>query len=136
MSESASPLASPAPEEATIQKKAPRSRSSRSTGKKEVKEKKKITAKKPVYKKPVEEKSATHPSWKDIIKVCLLLSLSLTSGHNWLWQECIAANPEDARSGVSRSTLKKVCHYLPQHSCALHLMSIVRSSQRINTILT
>ncbi|ETW85524.1 hypothetical protein HETIRDRAFT_457373 [Heterobasidion irregulare TC 32-1] len=89
MSESASPLASPAPEEATIQKKAPRSRSSRSTGKKEVKEKKKITAKKPVYKKSVEEKSATHPSWKDIIK------------------ECIAANPEDARSGVSRSTLKK-----------------------------
>lgn len=63
--------------------------------------------------------AATHPTWVDMIKVCLispsptrpsaLLSPSdLAHVYRWL-QECIATHPEDARGGVSRPTIKKVC---------------------------
>lgn len=40
-------------------------------------------------KKDVKANAAGHPSWKDMIK------------------ECIAGHPDDARSGVSRATIKK-----------------------------
>ncbi|KAH7915999.1 hypothetical protein BJ138DRAFT_1097416 [Hygrophoropsis aurantiaca] len=45
-------------------------------------------AKKPASKKAA-SKASSHPSWKEIIK------------------ECIVANKEESRSGVSRSTIKK-----------------------------
>ncbi|KAG1826805.1 uncharacterized protein BJ212DRAFT_1258159 [Suillus subaureus] len=53
---------------------------------------KKTATKKPASKKApakVAPKVASHPSWKDIIKAC------------------ITAHKEDARSGVSRATIKK-----------------------------
>ncbi|THH09239.1 hypothetical protein EW146_g8733 [Bondarzewia mesenterica] len=98
MSESPSPLASPVPEQMSeTETKATRpSRSSRKSTEKKEKEpkekksKSKVTAKKPIMKKKADKAaSPEHPSWKDIIK------------------ECIADHHEDARSGASRSTIKK-----------------------------
>lgn len=76
---------------------------------------KKPASKKPVLKKMAMKsapkaapKAASHPSWKDIIKVSDVVQLDwckLTLGSP---QECIGANKEDARSGVSRATIKKV----------------------------
>ncbi|KAH9001646.1 hypothetical protein EDB92DRAFT_1788401 [Lactarius akahatsu] len=87
-----SPLASPSPEAEPVQKKSSTrsklSRSAKSTPKKSSTTKKPAAAKKPSTKKST-SKSVEHPSWKDIIK------------------EAIVQHPEDARSGVSRSTIKK-----------------------------
>ncbi|KAI9510398.1 hypothetical protein F5148DRAFT_1147602 [Russula earlei] len=90
-----SPLASPVPEVTSVGKKSPaRSKASRSVKsgatKKATPAKKSSTTKKPAVKKSASKPSPTdHPSWKDIIK------------------EAITQHPEDARSGVSRSAIKK-----------------------------
>ncbi|KAI0003327.1 hypothetical protein BJV74DRAFT_764723 [Russula compacta] len=89
-----SPLASPAPETAAVGKKSPaRPKSSRAkssaTKKAATSIKRSATAKKPTLKKPVSKSASDHPSWKDIIK------------------EAITQHREDARTGVSRSAIKK-----------------------------
>ncbi|KAF8497148.1 hypothetical protein F5888DRAFT_1794473 [Russula emetica] len=90
-----SPLASPKSVAAAVGKKSPaRSKSSRvtkpSASKRSTAAKKSTTAKKPTLKKAASKSSVLdHPSWKDIIK------------------EAITQHREDARTGVSRSAIKK-----------------------------
>ncbi|KAI0060817.1 hypothetical protein BV25DRAFT_1827365 [Artomyces pyxidatus] len=82
-----SPLASPAAEPA-VEKK-PRSSRSKAASTATPKKTKTVAARKAVPRKVNKAAPAEHPSWKDIVK------------------ECIADNLSDARSGVSRTTLKK-----------------------------
>ncbi|KAI0290499.1 hypothetical protein BC826DRAFT_1092538 [Russula brevipes] len=89
-----SPLASPAPEAAIGKKSPARAKSSRvaksGATKKATPAKKSATVKKPTMKKSTPKAASTdHPSWKDIIK------------------EAITQHREDARTGVSRSAIKK-----------------------------
>ncbi|KAH9029562.1 hypothetical protein EDB84DRAFT_1496266 [Lactarius hengduanensis] len=88
-----SALGSPSPSPEPVQKKSSTrsklSRSAKSTPKKSSTTKKPAAAKKPSTKKSTSKSVVEHPSWKDIIK------------------EAIIQHPEDARSGVSRSTIKK-----------------------------
>ncbi|KAG5639620.1 hypothetical protein H0H81_010822 [Sphagnurus paluster] len=55
--------------------------------------------------------TSSHPSWKQIVTVSPLPTQAPPPLHTILnsdpQQECIAANREDARQGVSRSTIKK-----------------------------
>lgn len=69
------------------------------------KEKKTVTKTKKPATRSVKPKG-DHPPWKDIIRVSSPIS-NLDSAE--VSQECIAAHPEEARSGVSRSTIKKAC---------------------------
>jgi hypothetical protein len=104
-----SPLASPVA--SAVGKKSPaRSKSSRvtksSATKKSTAAKKSTTVKKPTMKRTASKSSPLeHPSWKDIIKVHLLdasrPSLLIVP------QEAITQHREDARTGVSRSAIKK-----------------------------
>ncbi|KAH9967939.1 hypothetical protein BC827DRAFT_1263709 [Russula dissimulans] len=84
-----SPLASPVPVATSAGKKSlARSRAAKPSSTKKAKA---TTARKPAAEKKSSSKSSPsdHPSWKDIIK------------------EAITQHPEDARSGVSRSAIKK-----------------------------
>ncbi|KAI0831127.1 hypothetical protein BC628DRAFT_1352376 [Trametes gibbosa] len=82
----------------------PKSRATREKSSKEPKDKEKVvkakpattkkpkvaaTTKKTKAEKPTQDDGKSHPSWKDMIK------------------ECIVAHKDEARSGVSRSTIKK-----------------------------
>lgn len=106
-----SPLGSPTPVASAVGKKSPaRSKSSRvskpSATKKSTAAKKSATTKKSTVKKTVPKSShVEHPSWKDIIKVRLhdafRPSLLIVP------QEAITQHREDARTGVSRSAIKK-----------------------------
>ncbi|EEB94665.1 hypothetical protein MPER_06485, partial [Moniliophthora perniciosa FA553] len=99
MSEEGSPApastAKPASKVATTETKKPSSRAAaakKATAAKKEKAaaKPKATTTKSTTTKASKSKTpAGHPSWKDIVK------------------ECIAANKEDSRIGVSRSTIKK-----------------------------
>jgi len=72
------------------------------------KAKKSTTKTKKSTSKPVKATKGDHPSWKDIIRVrqSKAADVDLADG---VFQECIAAHPDEARTGVSRSTIKKVC---------------------------
>jgi histone H1/5 len=77
-----------------------------SATKKSTAAKKSTTTKKPTVKKAAPKSShVEHPSWKDIIKVHLLDTIrpSLLI----VPQEAITQHREDARTGVSRSAIKK-----------------------------
>lgn len=66
-------------------------------------------AKKATSTKATAKLAASHPSWKDMIKVTSFLSLpTYLTDKYYASQECIVDHPEDARSGVSRATIKKV----------------------------
>ena len=108
-----SPLASPKLLASSVGKKSPaRSKSSRSTKpsatKKSTAAKKSAALKKPTMKKTAPKSSPLdHPSWKDIIKVHRLDTI-----RPFLLivpQEAITQHREDARAGVSRNAIKKVC---------------------------
>ena len=71
------------------------------------KAKKTVTRTKKAATKAVKATKGDHPSWKDIIRV----RSPMTGGSDFRLtcsQECITANPDDSRTGVSRSTIKKV----------------------------
>jgi histone H1/5 len=78
--------------------------------------KKASTTKAAATKKTATKKAApskatgSHPSWKDIIKVieCSSPHWTYRVDVHFLVQECIQVHKEDARTGVSRSTIKKV----------------------------
>jgi histone H1/5 len=109
-----SPLASPAPEAAIGKKSPARAKSSRvaksGATKKATPAKKSATVKKPTMKKSTPKAvSADHPSWKDIIKVHLRFVPFAPLWLLTLPQEAITQHREDARTGVSRSAIKKAC---------------------------
>lgn len=72
------------------------------------KAKKSATKTKKSTAKAVKATKGDHPSWKDIIRVRQSKAMDVDFSDG-VFQECIVDHPDEARTGVSRSTIKKVC---------------------------